>query len=154
LAEWKDVEATIVNDPMPVFAFQVRGAGRPSGPFTIDGRYDRRSGFTGVLDLPHVPLGADLSRTLESCQPEAAEFVKPLTGRIVAHLELGWRSGPVPVWHHDLRVQLQQGRYEHAKLPFPIEQIEASFRSRNGDWTLDKATARVGAGTITLAMDL
>jgi hypothetical protein len=155
LAEWKDVEATIVNDPAPVFSFQLHGAGRPTGAVALDGKYDKRSGFTGSLDLPNIPLGADLSRALQSCLPEVVENVKSLTGRASAHLDLAWRDGPSPALYHDLRVQLQQGRYEHPSLPFPLEQVEANFRSRNGDITIEKATARVGqGGTITVSMDL
>ena len=154
LAELKNVEATIVNDPAPIFTFQIRGTGRPTGPFTINAKYDKRAGFAGSFDLPNIPIGPDLAQAIEYFCPDAADYAQPLNGQASAHLDLVWRSGPRPVLHHDLRVQLQKGRYAHRNLPVALEEIDAVVRSKNGDLTIEKATARAGQGTISVTMDL
>jgi len=154
LAEWIDVEATIVNDPLPVFSFQVAGKGKPTGPFQFEGKFDKRSGFTGSLNLSAIPLGADSVAAVEALCPDAAEIVKSLSGKASAHLDLIWRDGLTPSLVHDFTFTLQQGRLAHPKLPMPLEQIEATIRSRNGDITVGKATARTGAGTISVSLDL
>ena len=154
VAEWKDVSATIVNDPLPVVTFQVRGTGKPTGSFSLSGRFDKRSGFAGTFDLPQMPINADCVRALESFSPDAADYVRPMTGEVSLHLDLGWQAGPKPSFYHDLQASVRKGRYEHANLPVPFEQIEIDIRSRNGDITIDKATAKSGTGTISVSLDL
>jgi hypothetical protein len=154
IAEWTSVEATIVNDPLPVFAFQFSGAGAPSGPFAIDGHFDKRSGLSGSLDLPTMLVGNSLARAVESFNPDVAEYLKPLTGKASVHLELAWHAATSRATYHDLRVQLKDGRYQHASLPLPLEQIEVSLQSRNGNITLEQATARFGTGTVSVKMVL
>jgi hypothetical protein len=155
LAEWKGVNATIVNDPAPVITFEARGSGMPTGPFRISGRFDRRGGVGGSLDLPDVPLGADLARVAEAVLPDAADYLKPLTGRASVHLDGVWQGGTsAPVFYHDLRVRIRDGRYEHPNLPFPLEKIELSFRSKNGDLTLESCSARSGQASFTASLDL
>ena len=39
-----EMNATIINDPLPVVSFQVQGTGKPTGPFTMVGRFDKRAG--------------------------------------------------------------------------------------------------------------
>jgi hypothetical protein len=154
IAEWQDVNATIVNDPQPVIAFEMRGRGKPTGPFAISGRFDQRAGFGGTFDLPDIPINADLARAVEAVFPDAGDSVRPMSGKASVHLDLAWQSGPTPMFYHDLKVSIRHGRYEHASLPLPFEEIEVDLRSRNGDITVDKATARSGPGTISLTLDL
>ncbi len=104
--------------------------------------------------MPDIPLGAELARALEALCPEASDYAKPLSGKASAHLDVVWRCDRTPALLHDLRFQLRQGRYEHPNLPLPVEQIEAVVRSRNGDITIDKATAKTGQGTIVFSLDL
>ncbi len=154
VAEWRDVSATIVNDPQPVVSFQMRGTGKPTGPFTVTGRFDKRSGFSGTFDLPNIPINADFARTVEAVLPDAADFVRPLTGSASLHLDLVWQSGLTPTFYHDLKASIHQGRYAHPNLPFPLEQIEIDVRSCNGDIAVTKATAKSGNGTISVLLDL
>ncbi len=154
LGEWKDVDATIINDPLPVIQFQIAGNGKPSGPFQFSGKFDKRTGFAGSLNLSAIPLGSDVAPAVELCCPDLAELVVALSGRASAHMELVYRLGPTPTLYHDLKFTLQQGRFAHPKLPMPLEHIEAIVRSRNGDITIDKATARMGEGLITVSLDL
>lgn len=154
VVELTGVNATLVNDPAPVITFEVTGNGRPTGPFRIDGKHDRRSGFGGSIDLSAIPLGPDLARLAEAFAPDTADYLKPLTGTASAHLQVYHQSGSQPTLYHDLRVQVRDGRYAHPNLPLPLEQINLSLRSRNGDLTLERLTARAGAGTISVSLDL
>ncbi|MCE9531370.1 MAG: DUF748 domain-containing protein [Planctomycetes bacterium] len=113
IAELRDIEATVINDPAPVFTFEARGTGRPSGPFTFDGRMDRKSGMSGSLDLSKIPLGGDLARLVEVFEPDAGELLKPLNGEASAHLDFALQTGAKTTLYHDLKVQLRQSRYVH-----------------------------------------
>ena len=154
VAEWKDVSATIVNDPLPVITFQMRGTGKPTGSFSVSGRFDTRAGFAGTLDLPAIPLDANFARTVEALIPDVGESVRPLSGNASVHLDLIWQSGSTPTMYHDLKASIRNGRYAHPNLPLPLEQIEIDLRSRNGDITIEKATAKSGTGTLTASLDL
>lgn len=154
VAELTDVSATIVNDPLPVITFQVRGRGKPTGPFAISGRFDSRAGFAGALDFPDIPIDTDFARAVESAYPEASESVRPLSGSAAVRCNVVWQAGPTPRFHHDLKFTLRKGRYVHASLPRSLEEIEIEARSRNGDITVEKATARSGDGTISIKLDL
>ena len=46
------------------------------------------------------------------------------------------------------------GRFEHRSLPLPLENLELSIRNKNGDIVIDKATARIGTGSVSMTMDL
>jgi hypothetical protein len=154
LLELTDVSAKIVNDPAPVIAFDLKGTGRPLGSFHIHGRFDKRSGLTLTLDLPDIAVGAELARLIEIIAPDEAEYAKPLTGKASVHLDAVWQNGATPVLYHDLRVQLHNGRFAHENLPVALEQIEASFRSKNGDLALENFSARVGSGSISVSLEL
>jgi hypothetical protein len=154
LVELTNVAATIINDPNPVITFEVKGSGRPTGPFQIAGRIDKRGGVSASVDLTDITVGPDLARLVETLYPDAADYIRPLSGKASTHLEAYWQDGPVPALYHDLRVELRDGRYLHPSLPLPFEQINLAFHSRNGDLTLEKFTACAGGGTISVSMSL
>jgi len=155
--EWKGIDATIVNDPMPVFTFQARGSGKPTGPFTIEGKYDERSGVNGAIDFPTIPIAGDLKHAVKTIAPEIARHAQSLSGEAAIHLDLNWQPGQTnvgPALWYDLRAQLTNGRFEHPSLPYPVENIELSLRDKNGDIMVDKATARIGGGSVSMTLDL
>jgi len=154
LAECRGIEATVINDPAPVFTIQANGNGKPSGAFSFDAKIDRKNQLSGVLDMPKVLINADLARLVEAFESDAAEMLRPLIGQASVHLDFARVPGVKPQLFHDLKIQLQNSRYTPENLPFPFQQINANIRFKNGDLTIEQGQAHVGDGTMTLTLDL
>jgi hypothetical protein len=146
--EIKDVNLTILNDPILVLSFAGSGAS-DLGPVQWNASLNRLTDEAKLsLEALGVPVGPALVQRLAAYHPELAAHARQLEGVGKIHAEFGYHPQPNHSWTHDVRCQLSQGKLVHARLPFPLEGLEATIRCTNGHIPLVKVAAHSGPARI------
>jgi hypothetical protein len=147
--EIKDVNLTVINDPVLTVTFDGSGVSDATGPLRLTGSWQRDSDRTSLTcDAPSVPVGPALVRRLSGACPEAAEQLRELTGQGNLHATFNYQPDAPRPWDHDVTLSLTQGKFSHRLLPVSLEGLTASFRCVNGH--IDWAEARAHAGDASL----
>jgi hypothetical protein len=153
LLEIKDVNLTVINDPLSTLNIEGTGQTDVVGTVQIHARFHRPTdAVSAVIDLPEVPVGPALVQRLAGLCPDAAEHVRELEGMGKVQATLVHRPGTVEPWTYDVRCQLSKGKWRHRCLPVPLDQIEGSLDCRNGRVPHAKLSARSGAATIAVEL--
>lgn len=134
LLEIKEVNLTIVNDPLPTLILSGGGQTDALGAVRIHARFHRPSNaVSAVVELPEVPVGPPLLRRLSGLCPNLARHVRELSG--VAHLQMTLTYRPEAAAEpltYDVKCELNKGQWRHDRLPAPLQDIHASLRCING----------------------
>jgi len=153
LLEIKDVNLTILNDPLSTLVLEGEGQTDVVGTVQLHARYQRATNAaSAVVDLPEVPIGPSLVQRLAGFCPEAAVHLRCLqaTGKIQATFV--HRPSAAQPWSYDLHCQLRQGEWCPDCLPLPLQQIEASLRCVNGRVPEAHLHARSGPATLDVKL--
>jgi hypothetical protein len=133
LLEIKDVNLTIVNDPLSTLVLSGSGQTDALGAMRLQARFHRPSNaISAVMELPDVPVGPALLQRLAGFCPTFVQHVRELSG--AAHLQgtLTYRPGTAEPLAYDIDCKLKDGQWRHECLPAPLEHLNASFRCING----------------------
>ena len=135
-----------VLNPRETLEFDGSGVCDLIGTIVISGRLGRANDqFNLSLKMPDVPVGGDLVQRLGGYQPEAADHLRQLTGKIKnLNVDLLYDPQTNPQWSYGLRGRLADGRFGHARLPMTLEQVEGDISMIDGRLSLKKITARFG----------
>lgn len=148
LLEIKDVNLTVVNDPLSTLVIEGGGQTDALGAVQIHARFHRPTDATSaVLELPEVPVGSALMQRLAGFCPDFVRHIRELTG--TAHLQatLIYRPGAAEPWSYDCRCELKEGTWQHENLPVPLRHIEAKLRCINGRIPHAELSAQAGSAT-------
>jgi hypothetical protein len=131
--EIRDLELTIINDPLPIL--QIEGTGKTDvlGPVKVHARLRRDNGAGQVdLELPDIPIDSALAQRLSAFAPTAATHLRHLDarGKIEAHLTHIPES-PNPL-AYEIHAHLHDGHCTHTCLPGTLEAIDADAHYVNG----------------------
>src|SRR5207249_1184633 len=73
ILEIKDVNLTIINDPLPILRIEGAGQTDLAGPIQLTARIHRSNGESGVIvETPAIPVGPVLVQRLAMFAPHAA----------------------------------------------------------------------------------
>ncbi len=145
---------TLLNDPLPVLTFQVQATSQ-YGKLVLRARMNRMTRHVSSgLDLPEFPLGDVAPTVAERFAPALAPYVGKFTATAAVKADLNYTPGADPPLRHDIRVEVKDGRLEHADLPWPIEQIAVKVRSLDGRLTVEEATAKVGSARLQATLEV
>jgi len=128
LLEIRQVDVTVINDPLPII--QIEGSGQIDvlGPVQVRARLERASGAAQItLSLPAIPVGPALIERLAGLQAQAAAHLRNLHGLGQVQAQGVYQPGTAEPCTIDLTCQLHGGEFSHARLPMTLQQIEASF---------------------------
>jgi hypothetical protein len=143
--ELKEVNVTLVNDPLPTITFEVSATSDLVGPLRLKGTRDRPTDATNlVAAAPAVPVGPALVQLVAAYCPEAAAHARQLHALARLEATLDYRPQSAESLNYDLRANLSQGEFSHAELPLPLDHLEASLRCTNGQIPLATVSARSG----------
>jgi hypothetical protein len=150
--EIKEVNLTILNDPLLVLS--IAGSGSSDlGPVQIAASYQRKSTELKLsLEALEVPVGPALVQRLAGYNADLAAHVRQLEGVGKLHVDLAYQPEARRPWSHDVLFQLRQAKLTHARLPFPLEQVEASIRYVNGHVPAVKIAARSDRAKLDLTL--
>lgn len=150
--EVRDVSLTIINDPPGVLV--IEGTGHSDlGPVRVRARLQRDTfAVTASVEAGAVPVGPPLVQRLAGYCPELAAHARQLEGVGRVQAELAYHPESAQRWEVNVNAGLSRGKLVHARLPMPLEQLEASCRYDNGRVPVAHFKARSGPTTFDLTL--
>lgn len=147
LLEIHDLFLTILNDD-PISTLVIDGAGRTdvAGPIKFSAKVHRVTGASSAtVELAGVPVGPALIQRLSALQPQAAAHLRQLTARGAVRTVVSFDPAATPSVNYDITASLSGGAFSHARLPMPLEQLEAFVHCVNGKVPLARMSAAFAA---------
>src|SRR5579883_166424 len=135
LLEIKDLNLTVVNDPLSTLVIKGNGQSDALGAVRIDARFYRPSdAASAVVELPEVPVGPPLVQRFVGLCPDCARHIRELSGTARVQATLVYRpgAGAAEPFTYDVNFELNKGEWRHECLPSPLENIHAKLRCING----------------------
>lgn len=149
LVEIKDVNLSVVNDPLSTLVIEGSGQTDALGTVQIQARFHRPTdAMSAVVELTEMSIGPLLTRRLASLCPDVGRHLRQLSGKGKIRATLTYRPGATEPLSYDLRCELKEGSWRHDALPMPLQQIEASLRCINGRVPHAKLSARSEGATV------
>lgn len=147
----KDVNLTVLNDPLPSVSFQGTGASDLAPALHLSGTWQRPTDDT-TLSLRAAPIRLDgaLIRQLAAYSSELAEHASHLQGTAGVRADLAYHPGTARPWSYELRCQLRDGKLSHPQVPLPLEQLTATIYCANGQVAVESFSARSGPTQVEL----
>ncbi len=153
LVELKDVNLTVLNDPLETLHIDGTGHCDVAGSLHLSARVQRKTDeATAVLDAPSILVGPELIQRLQAAAPEVADHLRQLRGHGKVQVQLAYYPGTTQPLAYDLTAQLTGGEFSHARLPVPLDHIEASLRCVNGRVPSAHLTARSGPARLEVLL--
>src|SRR5262245_17522871 len=145
LVEIRDLELTMINDPLTTLQFEGSGRSDILGPVRFRASVPRETLAAAVeVELPTVHVNAGLMKRLGGLCPNLGTHLGQLTGLVRVQAKLQVPDVPSKKLAHDITVQLKQGRCSHPLLPRPLERID--FSARLIDGVIPEATLTAASG--------
>lgn len=149
-----DVQLTLLNDPLPTLTVQASAAAKGYGPVNVRGRLNRINNHLSLsAEMAEVPLDTAAVPAAQRFAPELAVHLAKLKAVASIKADVTYAPDMVPQWHHDVRFEVKDARFEHPELPWPIEKITATVRSIDGRVKVEDATAQVGAAKVKVSLE-
>ena len=161
-----DAKLSMLNDPVTVVKFEAKGtvtpaAGgeRPPGgglavPVAASVRFNRATReFAVRLEADDIAFGPELAPAVARVHPQLADYAAQFRARLGVKADLTGSADAPRALDYDVRLDVRDGRYEDADLPWPVEQLTAAVRVRDGKVTVEKGTARVGKAWAEFALE-
>jgi hypothetical protein len=149
--EIKEVNLSVVNDPLSTLVIEGGGQSDALGAVKIRAKLHRPSGAaSAVVELPHVSVGAALVRRMAGYCPDANQHLRELKGEGKIETTLAYRSDAAEPWSYDVRVELNEGQWQPDCLPSPLHHLHAELRCINGRIPHARLRARCDTGTVAL----
>src|SRR5579884_1700174 len=153
LLEVRDVQLSVVNDPLTTLTVEATGQTDVLGPLRLTARLDRGSGaVTAAVELPAVRVDAPLVDRLALLSPELAGHLRRLTGNAVVKAAFVYRPGGERPLHYEVDVRLADGTFAHDKLPLTLGGL--TFAARCVDGVVPSASLTAGAGPVRVTASL
>jgi hypothetical protein len=153
LLEIKDVNLTLINDPLPTLTVEGGGVTDVAGPVRLSGKIQRASGdLTFDLDAPAIPVGPSLVQRLAALAPDAAAHVRTLRGEARVKTTVTHRPAAPQPLAYDATLTLTRGEFSHARVPWPLREVEATARVVNGAVPTAHVAARAGPSRFDLTL--
>ncbi|MGH7225315.1 MAG: hypothetical protein ACRELF_18995, partial [Gemmataceae bacterium] len=148
LLEIKDVNLTVVNDPLSTLVIEGGGQTDALGAVRIHARFHRPTdAASAVLELPEVPVRSPLMQRLAGICPDLVRHIRELTGTARIQTTLIYHPGAAEPWSYDCRCELEDGAWQHENLPLPLRHIQAKLRCINGRIPHAELRAQVGSAS-------
>jgi hypothetical protein len=148
LLEIRRVSLTLVNDPLSLLRIEGSGHSDILGEVRFQASIPRATNAAAIdFTLPAIEIQRELLSRLSSFVPQVGQHLTGLTGRaeLSGHIQLSAHEEPP---RYDLRFQLQQGRLQHDRLPFALEQLHLTTHLSDGIIRAARLEAHQGATSV------
>lgn len=143
-----------VNDPHAVLKIQGQAQLVPVGVVTVAAQFNRETKACAVrVELPDVTINADFAKELARFRPEASEWLAGIAANCVVKADIAYLPGSAKPLRSELQIDLRDGRFEDASLPWPAEAVNCRATLVDGKLTIDKGTAKFGPTTVELSLE-
>lgn len=149
--ELHDVELTLIDDPGAALAFEGTARSDLAGAVRFKGSRRRDSEQTALtVAAPEIHIDPALIQRLAAYRPDCAAHARELRGLASLDADLVYRPDCQPEWSYDVRCRLTRGRFSHARLPLPLEDLEAALHCVDG--RLPEVTLRARSGPTEVSL--
>ncbi|HXD84914.1 MAG TPA: hypothetical protein VN641_00360 [Urbifossiella sp.] len=149
-----DARFTLLNDPLPILTISADATVQGFGAVQVRARFNRITHHASVgLELPNFPLGEVLPLAAAKFAPNLPADLGKLTAAAAVKADLTYAPEATPAWRHDVRLEIKDGRLEHADLPWPVEKLAVKLRSIDGKLKVEEATAKIGPAHVQIALE-
>ncbi|MFN4259010.1 MAG: AsmA-like C-terminal region-containing protein [Gemmataceae bacterium] len=149
--EIKDVDMTLLNDPLPTVLFRGKGQAELMEAVHVTGKWQRANReFVLNLEAPNIPVGLPLIQWLSAYQPALAEQARQLEGKGHLQLDLSYHPNDPKPWYHDVRWRLEQGKLRHPQLPLVLDDLSMTVHCAGNQVRLEECHARSGETEVQL----
>lgn len=125
ILEIRNVNMTILNDPLPTLVLDGGGQTDVLGPIQIRLEAQRVGcGFRTNLELPGVPFGPLLVQRLAEFLPDLAVHLRQFQAQGTVHASFSYKPETPSPLGLNVTCQVRKGYLTHARLPFPLENLE------------------------------
>ena len=143
--EVKNVNLTLVNDPLSALEVIVRGASDLLGPVQLHLSFVRATYALSVsVETQGASFGPSQVQRLAAYCPELAGQLAHLEGTVRVQGNIQYQPDSSQPWSHRVRCQLSHGKLSHPLLPLPLEEVEARLGSDDGRLSVENLTAHSG----------
>jgi hypothetical protein len=143
--EIKNLQLTMVNDPLPLVTFEGTGSCAVVGPLRIRGRWQRGGGpVTLTVEAPAFAIGPELAQHISGYCPQTAADARNLWGKGRLQATLTWAPQASPPLAYAVTGELTEGGFSHARLPWPLEGLRGKFLCADGQFPHAELHARAG----------
>jgi hypothetical protein len=143
--ELHDVDLILVDDPAAALAFEGSATSDLAGALHFKGTRPRDSEDTALsVEAPAVHVDEALVQRVAAYNADWAAHGRQLRGLAKLDADLVYRPGAERELSYDVRCNLSQGQFSHARLPLPLERIEASLHCVDGRVPLVTLSAHSG----------
>ena len=116
------------------------------GPVHISGSLGRVSGELLLsLEFTNIPIDGGLIERLASYCPQTGVEARQLSGTGKLRADLSFQPKSSRPWSYELHAQIANGKLRHARLPQPLENLEAKARCVDGQISVESVSAQSGA---------
>jgi hypothetical protein len=131
--EIRDLNLTLTNDPLEIITIEGTGQTDVAGPIRIRARFRRDTkDFIARVELTMIPVGPALVQRLVGYAPELVPHLRQFKATATLQIDFAYHPASAQAFAYDLTCSLTGGELSHARLPAPLEQLEASLRCING----------------------
>jgi hypothetical protein len=153
----------LLNDPLPLLKIEAQFTAGPASngqpiagglsvPVSVSLKLHRDThALQARVEVPNLALTPDLAPAFAKVNPALGEYAAQLTAHVGVKAELALQPDQ-PV-KYDVRLDVHDGRWEDASLPWPVEQVAASVHIHDGRVTVEKGTARLGRATAEFTLE-
>jgi AsmA-like C-terminal region len=132
ILELRNINLTILNDPLPQLLINGNGQTDVLGALQVHAEAERVGGaFHANLELPAIAIGPGLVQRLAEFFPDVGLHLRQLKASGKMQIGLSWQPAGRPVLGLTVSGEINDGHFNHARLPHPIDQIEARFECLN-----------------------
>jgi hypothetical protein len=149
--ELHDVELTLIDDPGAALSFEGTGRSDLAGAVHFRGSRQRASDETALtVAAPEVHIDDAFVQRLAAHRAECAAHARQLRGLASVDADVVYRPESEPEWSYDVRCRLTKAQFGHARLPLPLEDLDASVHCVDGRVPEVTLSARSGATEVRL----
>ena len=149
--EIRDIDCTLINDPLPVLHFEVRGQSPQTGALTLQGAWQRHTmGLDLTCVAAEVPINRELAGRLGCYCTMLGDHAQHLEAWARLEIRAGYDPEQPEPWSHTLTAEVHNGKLRHPDVPLPLDEVAARLECRGGRVTLHEATARHGDTRVRL----
>ncbi len=132
LLELRDLDITIVNDPLPTVIVEGKGTSDVAGPLHFKITADRvAESLELAVQLKAIPMSSELIRRVALLAPASEEHLRGVRGTAGLEAEVHVDPRAATTVGFDLRGRLDHGEIVHRRLPLPLEKAFVTFTATN-----------------------
>ena len=156
-----NAKLNLLNDPVSLLKIEGQFTvapsvnGHPGGltvPMTVSAKVNRIDQTASVrIEVADLALTPDLAPAFAKLHPAAGDHLSQFSAHVGIKADL--KIDPTMPLKFDLKVEVREGRYEDAALPWPLEHIAAVVQFKDNKLTVEKGTARFGKASIDLSLE-